>query len=255
MSQTTIQNPEAIRKGSIRVLVGDAFDSLVDIGALRNAVFTSLVETQTIEFDNVDPLKKFVKGKRVQVAFDLAEINLENIAELNGGLFTLSTVAASPVAVEDEALGTGWTQGQPIKLANKNGANTVVGSIVINADGSPLTLNTNYRVYVGDGSNGELGATYIVPITTSSAVITADYSYTPNASKKLVFAESGTSVLKKMRIVNEDADGKEFRMDIEEGVNITPVSIDFAGDAEDDVAILPVTFEGNLVEWVDEQNA
>lgn len=255
MSQTTIQNPEAIRKGSIRVLVGDAFDSLVDVGALRNAVFTSLVETQTIEFDNVDPLKKFVKGKRVQVAFDLAEINLENISELNGGLFTLSTVAGSPVAVEDEALGTGWTQGQPIKLDHKDGDNTVVGSIVINADGTPLTLNTNYRVYVGDGSNGELGATYIVPITTSSAVLTADYSYTPNASKKLTFAESGNSVLKKMRIINEDADGKQFRMDIEDGTNITPVSIDFAGDAEDDVAVLPVTFEGNLVEWVDEQNA
>lgn len=255
MSQTTIQNAEAIRKGSIRVLVGDDFDSLVDVGALRNAVFTSLVETQTIEFDNVDPLKKFVKGKRVQVSFDLAEINLENIAELNGGLFTLSTVAASPVAVTDEALGTGWTVGQPIKLANKNGANTEVGSIVIEEDNVALTLDTDYSVYVADGSNGDNGHTYIVPLTAQAGVLTANYSYTPNASKKLTFADSGSSVLKSMRIINEDADGKQFRMDIEEGTNITPTSIDFAGDAEDDVAILPVTFEGNLVEWVDEQNA
>jgi hypothetical protein len=56
-----------------------------------------------------------------------------------------------------------------------------------------------------------------------------------------------------MRLVNEDADGKEFRIDINEGTNFEPISVDFAGDTDDDVAILPVDFQGKLVEWVDEQ--
>lgn len=255
MKQTTIQAPEAIRKGSVRVLVGDDFDSLVDVGALRNPVFNSLVETQSIEFDNVDPLKKFVKGDRVQITFDLAEINFDNLAVLNGGLITVTPTAGSATPVTGEAHGTGWTVGQPFKLNHKDGDNTIVASIVVKEDGVALVLNTDYRTYVGDGSNGQLGYTYIVPLTAQTGVITADYSYTPNASNKITLNESGTSELKVMRIINTDENGKEFRMDIEEGTNFAPVSIDFATDEEADVAILPIDFQGQLVEWVDEQNA
>lgn len=253
MSQTTIQKTAAIRKGSVRVLVGDDFDSLVDIGALRNPVFTSLAENQAIQFDNVDDLKKFINGKKVGVTFDLAEVNLTNLAKLDGGLMTLSTVAASPVAVTDEAHGTGWTVGQPIKLNNKDGDNTVVGSIVVEEDGTPLVLNTDYNVFVGNGVNGELGYTFIVPITAQTGVITVSYSYTPNASKKIVFNDSGDKTLVCMRLINTDADGKTFKIDIEEGTNFAPISIDFASDDEADVAIAAIDFQGNIVEIVDEQ--
>ena len=80
------------------------------------------------------------------------------------GKATLS-VASSPVAVTAEAHGTGWTIGTPFKLLNKNGANTIVSSIVVKAGGSALVLNTDYRTFVGDGTNGTLGYTYITPIT------------------------------------------------------------------------------------------
>lgn len=253
MKQTTIQVAEAIRKGSVRVLVGDAFDSLVDVGALRNPVFSSLVENQSIVFDNVDDLKKFVNGKKVQITFDLAEINFDNLAVLDGGILNLTTVAASPVNVTAEAKGTGWTVGVPIRLDHKNGDNTIVGSIVVDEDTVALTNNTDYDTYVADGSNGDLGYTYIVPLTAQTGAITVDYTYTPNASKKLTFNDSGTKTLKVMRIINTDENSNEFRIDIEDGTNFAPISIDFAGDAEDNVAILPVDFQGNIVEWVDEQ--
>lgn len=234
-------------------MIGSAFNALVDVGALRNPIFKSLVENQAIKFDNVDDLKKFVLGKKAQITFDLAEINLTNMAQFDGGFLNLTTVASSPVAVTGEAHGTGWTVANPIKLNNKNGANTIVSSIVVKADGSALTLNTNYKTYVGDGTNGELGYTYIVPLTASTAVITADYSYTPNASKKLTFNDTGTKTLKCMRIVNTDENGKEFRIDVENGTNFAPISMDFAGDAEDNVAIMPIDFQGDVVEVVDEQ--
>ena len=250
--QTTIQKAPAIRKGSVRVLIGNAFNALVDVGALRNPIFKSLVENQAIKFDNVDDLKKFVLGKKAQITFDLAEINLTNMAQFDGGIVSLTVVASSPVAVTGEAHGTGWTVASPIKLNNKNGANTIVSSIVVKAP-STLTLNTDYKTYVGDGSNGELGYTYIVPLTTQAGAITVDYSYTPNASKKLTFSDSGTKTLKYMRIVNTDENGKEFRIDIENGTNFAPISMDFAGDAEDNVAIMPIDFQGDIVEIVDEQ--
>ena len=253
MSQTSIQNPTAIRKGAVKVEVGDNFSSLVDIGALRNPVINSIAENQAITFDNVEDLKKFVNGKKVEMTFDLCEINLTNLAKLDAGLVELEAVPGTPVSVTGEALGTGWTQGQPIKLANKNGNNTVVTSIVIDAGGSPLTLNTDYRVYVGDGSNGTLGYTYIVPITANALVLDADYDYTPNASKKLTFNDSGTKTSKVMRITNTDENGKVFKIDIENATNFAPISIDFAGDNEEDVAVMPITFQGQIVEIIDEQ--
>ena len=102
---------------------------------------------------------------------------------------TYSATAGTPVAVTSEAHGTGWTVGTPFKLTNKNGANTIVGSIVVEEDNIALALNTDYRSYVGDGINGELGYTYIVPLTAQTGVITADYSYTPNASKNFTFSK------------------------------------------------------------------
>lgn len=253
MPQTSIQNTTAIRKGAVKVQIGDDFNSLVDIGALRKPVIKSLAENQSIKFDNVDELKKFVNGKRVEMAFDLCEINLTNMAKLDAGLVTLSTVAGAPVAVTGEAHGTGWVQGAPIKLNNKNGANTVVASIVVKGAGSALVLNTDYRVFVGDGVNGELGYTFITPITAQAGAITVDYSYTPNASKKLVFADSGNKTLKVMRIINTDENGKEFKIDIENATNFSAPTITFAGDDADDVAVLPITFTGDIVEMVDEQ--
>ena len=253
MSQTAIQNSTAVRKGAVKVEIGSSFASLVDVGALRNPQVNSKAENQAIKFDNVDDLKKFVNGKKIEMTFDLCEINLTNLATLDAGLVALTTVAGTPVAVTGEALGTGWTVGQPIKLAYKNGDNTEVSSIVIDAGGTPLVLNTNYAVYVGDGANGTLGYTYIVPLTANALVLDADYSYTPNASKNITFNDSGAKTVKVMRITNTDENGKEFRIDIENATNFAPISIDFAGDDEEDVAVLPITFEGDIVEIVDEQ--
>lgn len=253
MSQTAIQNSTAVRKGAVKVEIGNDFSSLVDIGALRNPKLTSKAENQAIKFDNVAELKKFVNGKMIEMSFDLCEINLTNLATLDAGLVTLATTAGSATPVTNEALGTGWTQGTPIALDNKNGANTVVSTIVVKAGGSALVLNTDYRIYVGNGSNGTLGVTYIVPITTQSGVLTADYSYTPNASKKITFSDSGVKTAKVMRISNTDENNKVFKIDIENATNFAPISIDFAGDDEEDVAVLPIVFTGDIVEIIDEQ--
>ena len=138
-------------------------------------------------------------------------------------------------------------------MTNKNGDNTVVASITVKGGGSTLSLNTDYRIFVGDGSNGELGYTFITPITSQAGAITADYTYTPNASKKIVFSDSGTKTLKVMRISNTDENGKIFKIDIENATNFSAPVITFAGDDADDVAVLPITFQGDVVEITDEQ--
>jgi len=255
MPQTTIQKTPAIRKGSVRVLIGDDFDALVDIGALRNPVFTSLVENQAIVFDNVDDLKKFVNGKKVQVAFDLAEINLTNLAVLDGGLLSISNTAGTIVNNASQVIASGaWAFNKFIEIANQNGNGTspTVDSVTGGTDGA-LVAGTDY--YVGQNAEGKWGIFIIdsTDVTTLSQAITIVYDYTPNASKKLTFADSGNKTLKCMRLINTDEDSKTFKIDIENGTNFTPISIDFAGDDEEDVAILPIQFQGDVVEIVDEQ--
>lgn len=252
--QTTIQVPEAIRKGSVRVLVGDDFDSLVDIGALRNPVITSLAENQSIEFDNVDPLQKFVRGQRAQVTFDLAEVNLSNIAVLDSGMINLTTIADTLVEGAEQLVVSGqWAFNQFIKIANQNGnGSEITVNSVTGASAGALEEGVDYQLVQSGGVWG------IIVLETDSPIdegqnLTIDYDYTPNEAKRITFNDSGSKVLKAMRLINTDEDDKEFRIDITEGTNFAPISVDFAGDEEDDVAILPIDFQGKIVEWVDEQ--
>ncbi len=256
MRQTTIQEADAIRKGSVRVLVGDSFASLVDVGALRNPVFKSLAENQAIKFDNVNDLNKFVLGTKVQFTFDLAEINFDNMAVLDGGILNLTTVPGTIVAGASQLVVAGeWLFNKFIKIANQNGDKSAIDvNSVTGATDGLLVSETDY--FVGQNDAGEFGI-FIkdsVTVTTENQNITINYDYTPNESKKITFNESGSKTLKVMRIANTDANGKEFRIDIEDGTNFSPITVTFAGDVKDDVAILPVDFQGYLKEWVDEQN-
>jgi len=254
MSQTTVQQLAAIRKGSVRVLVGDDFSSLVDIGALRNPVFTSLVENQSIVFDNVDELKKFVNGKKVQVSFDLAEINFSNLAVLDSGFVNVETIAGSLVEDAVQTVNIGWAYNKFIEIENQNGnGETILIDSVTGATDGLLVEGTDY--YKSQNEKGKWGIFIIdsATLTTLNQNISIVYDYTPNASKKVTFSESGNKILKAMRLINTDESNKTFKIDIEEGTNFSPISIDFAGDDEEDVAILPVEFHGNIVDIVDEQ--
>jgi hypothetical protein len=255
MRQTTIQVPDAIRKGSVRVLVGDDFDSLVDIGALRNPNINFLNENQRVEFDNAQGLDYFVKGDRIQVTFDLAEINFDTIAVLDAGLVNLESVAGSLVEGAEQLVVSGsWNYNTFIKIANQNGNGSAitVNSVTASTDGA-LTAGTDF--YVGQDGNGAYGI-FVVDsedVTTLAQNITIDYDYTPSAAKVITTNETGKKTLKVMRIINENNDGKLFRLDIAAGTNKAPISFDFAGDEEEDVAIQPVDFQGEFVEYYDEQ--
>jgi len=254
-NQTTIQKEAAIRKGSVRVQVGDNFGSLTDIGALRNPVFTSLVGNQAISFDNVDDLKKFVDGNKVQVTFDLAEINLTHLATLDAGLVTLTTTAGTAVAGASEVIPSGdWAFDQVYELANQNddGTSPTINSVTLGTDGA-ITVTTDYRMVKLPNGNWGIQIVDSVAVTTEAQTVTLNTDYTPSASKKLVWANSGTKTKKVVRFVNTNEAGKEYRIDISGATNFIAASIDFAGDSEEDVAILPIQLEGTIVEMVDEQ--
>lgn len=107
---------------------------------------------------------------------------------------TTSDVAWTPVVVTNEAHWTGWTVWVPFKLNNKNWANTQVTITTIKAAAVTLVDWTDYDTYVWDGTNGDLGFTYIIPLTAQTLAITANYTYTPNASENITIAIDSVEV-------------------------------------------------------------
>ena len=116
-------------------------------------------------------LKAYATGKFLEV-FDL-----ELVKMLFGG--TKIDTAAATQNISNEEIAD-WTPGKAIFLQNKNADKTAVENVVVKADGSDLTVDTDYKII--SNSDGETG---ILPITAQTGAITVDYDFTPNANEKL----------------------------------------------------------------------
>ena len=121
MAQTSTQKENAVRFGSLRVLIGADASLLVDIGLIRSGVFNNLAENQEILFDNANPIRRVSNGNKVSLACEIQEINLTNLAVMDGGLLTLDTVAGTLVSGESQAVASGaWAYEKFIALENQN---------------------------------------------------------------------------------------------------------------------------------------
>lgn len=243
--QTAVQKSQSIRLGSVAMYLDNVNLWLLEDAQLE--VSYNLIDLRAHN-GKLPPRKKI---ESVKATSSLWELFLDNLAKIDShGVF--ENIAASPVSITGESLGTGWVIGQPIKLANKNGTNTVVSSIVIDAAWSPLVLNTAYRVYVADGTNGDNGYTYIVPLTAQTGVLDADYTYTPNAKKKATWSDVTKLIsLYELRMVNTDENGKNLTVTIPKGYSAGNMTWGFvADDAVDEVMKMPFEF----MAFPDDQN-
>lgn len=243
--QNSVQKVKSVRFWSgILSMSSDGGSSWINLWALKDA---NLNVTKSIIELIVDNAKLPPKVKIDEVIFsaNLYEFVLENLQTIDG-IADYSTVDGTPVAITGEALGTGWTVDQPIKLANKSGDNTEVESIVIDADGTPLVLNTNYRVFVGSD-----GYTYIMPITANALVLDADYTYTPLANSEQLYKDIiKTLATNRFKFENTDEDGKVFGIEFYEGYNRAGIDATFlADDTTDDALNIPIEIKAYPVTW------
>lgn len=255
MAQTQVQKTKAIRFGS-GVLKIDG----TNLWLLDNAQLVVAFNVVQLRAHNgYLPVKK--KIENIEFSAELYEVHLDNIQKIDSH-GVLSNTAWSLVNVTGEVLGTWWTVWSPIKLANKNGNNTEVGSIVIDEDGSPLTNGTDYEVYVADGSNGELGYTYIIPLTPQAGVLDADYSYTPNTKKTITFSDLSKLVsYYEVKFVNTDENGKEFSLTIPKAYNTENLTLSFVSDdAVDETMKVPIKLtafpdDNNIMLYIDDEQS
>lgn len=255
--QNSVQKVKSVRfwSGTLS-MSSDGWSTWINLWALKDATLNVTKSIIELIVDNAKMPPK-VKVDEAVFSANLYEIVLANLQTIDG-LADYSTIDGTPTAVTGEALGTGWTVDTPIKLANKNGDNTEVASIVIDADGTPLVLDTDYRVYVGSD-----GYTYIYPLTAQAGVLDADYSYTPLASSEQLYKDIiKTLATNRFKFENADEDGKIFGIEFYEGYNRAGIEATFLpDDTTDDALNIPIEIKAypqtttqNLFRIYDEQD-
>lgn len=255
--QNTVQKVSSVRFGSgVLSMSSDDGATWVNLGAIKDANMSVTKSIIEVVMDNARMAPK-VRIDEAVFSANLYEIALENLQTIDW-FATYSTVDASPVNVTAEAHGTGWVVGVPFKLTHKDWDNTLVSSVVVDEDAVALTLNTDYRIFLGGD-----GYTYILPVTAQTGAITVDYTYTPLASKQQLYKDVvKTLATNRFKFVNTDEDGLEFGIEVYEGYNRAGIEATFLPDDTTDDALnipieikaYPVTWSQNMFRIFDEQD-
>jgi|GEM_PF-2226505 len=135
--QTTVQDTDAIRIGSVKWEIGPNIAGLVDVGALRGASFKENFSNITIKSDNAGTISEGIEDHHVILSGELMEIDLDVLEIVYAGLGTRTTVAAAPVSITDEEV---TLNDQDLAVFTyRNGDKSEVDSIVV-ADAATPTI-------------------------------------------------------------------------------------------------------------------
>ena len=245
MAQTTVQNQNAIRFGSGKLEIGPSVTNLVDIGAVRNAVFKEEWEDVEVKSDNAGVVRVGIKEHVARIECDMMEVNLENLDTARGGIDTYTTTAATPVNVTGEEHVLSGTE--LVRLDNRNGDGTEVESIVVtDSESNPAVQDTDYVVVVDSA-----GYTCIARISDSTVIdegetVTVDYTYTPNESVTLTSGGKTSLSDRVVRITNTDENGKIFRITLYKATINEGAEIEFPAEDDDDPAMPHLNMKGVL---------
>lgn len=224
---------------------GSSLASLVRIGAYRDATIESKRESTELVFDN-DIINKFKKGSQFSFKFKLAEIDPDTLAGINEGWITKTIVAWTPVTWETQTI-TNPTALSLVEIENQNSDLTLltVASVSGSVDGT-LTV-ADYQLVKGPGGKTNIFFKTGWAITTFTQVFTVTYGYTPTASRKFTFAETGIATKFYARFIHERANGKQIIIDLKDVQNLTGLTLDFVGNNDDDVATTDVELNGKVI--------
>jgi hypothetical protein len=235
--------------------VGLDVGNLVDLGAVRNAEFKGEITKIEVNSDNRGSI---LDRGRLNGSISFEWLEPANINALNlmfSGIVTKSSVPGSATPVVGEVVTL--EKNSPTILANKNGDNTKVSSIVCKKQAGAvlLTLGTDYDVQVINGS------TYLLLLngySTSSVVCTVDYSYTPATALSLSGGQSLSMTPLYVRLIGPVDTNIDRIIDLKSATIDTELLLAF-GDVEQagDVGKMPVTFKNQkYAEWtfIDQKN-
>ncbi len=248
-------NPNALWKfvGILEIRTAGSSDTwtrLPSIRGLISSIDTTAESVEIVADDTGTVFRWYIP--EVTIEAELLEDMDRDLIDL---LFdwTPTDVAGSATPVTGEVI-QAWAvvvwKGTVYNIINKNWDNSVVSSVVVDDNWTPLTLNTDYTLNVDtDWSvTGTIGTSYITFLTDTGWVwdVDVDYSYTPNASEQTIlnisFAENPNFEVRitatddaKNRIITissaafEWVYGMSF-LDVVEAGDITGATLNFSGN-------------------------
>lgn len=241
--QSEVQNVNAIRFGSAKIEVGATVGALINLGVATGIEFEESFTPIVIKPDNAPELKVGVREHYATVRFELWEIDLSNLYLIRGGMDTYTAATDDPVSVTDEAHTLTGTNS--IRLNNKNGAGTEVGTIVVtDASANAAVRNSDYVITVDPD-----GYTCIARVSGSSVIsdgegVLVDYAYTPYASETFSSGGLNTIAPRVVRLTNTNAAGKIFRVTVYAATNEKGITLTLPADDSEDVTQPQIELKG-----------
>lgn len=241
--QTTVQDSNQIRFGSAMVEVGDTEEALVNLGAAKDVVFEETFDVVYLTPDNAPKRQIAIKNHEAKTTYKMMEVNLSNLNTLRGGIDTYETVAgeATPVTNEPHTL-TGTTL---VRLDHKNGDGTEVSTIVVtDASSNAAVRNTDYVVGIDEEGYTVIGRVAASTVISTGEGVLVDYSYTPNASRKLSSGGKNTISPRVVRLTNTNSAGKKFEVTVFAATAEGGIKLEFPADDGDEPMMPEITLTG-----------
>ena len=264
MSQTEVQDKSTIRYGSARVLIGDRFDILTDIGAGRNVSIKESMSTANIESDNAGTIATLQTEHKMEVSLDSLEVNFAKYAMARGGIDNIDeydgkTEVTKQYVVESDT----YKRGEEIKVPFKNADGSEVTITKVekkNSTGNILIEETSYEKV---GTNGIKITDSKISPSTDTLIITYR-RIMPKMVRMTTGGKSSTIKPKCIMIVNTNAEGKELRIYLPQASIAGGLEFTFPSDKAQDVLIGKLSFiattsgsqlRGEQIAWYEDEQA
>lgn len=242
MSQTSVQNKRTIRYGSAKLLIGDRFDKLVDIGAARSIAIKESMATADIESDNAGVIATLNTEHKIEVTLDSLEINLEKYAMTRGGIDNLNTYdgkteITKAYIVEADT----YKRGEEIKVPFKNADGSYPTVTKVEKKSSTGNILIEESSYEKIGTNGIKITDSKISPSIDTLVITYK-RIMPKMVRMTTGGKSSTIKPKCIMIVNTNAESKELRIYLPQASISGGLEFSFPADKSQDVLIGKLSF-------------
>lgn len=215
------------------------------VGMLDGIKFSVSGDEQIIETDNTSDIDMGATNMTVVISASAwKNIDLDILHKLTGEIGTVtSTAGSTPVTVTDEPHVLTGTISE--RLANKNGVTpTLVTAITVTQDGATAVLNTDYTIGLDKEGYTTIAAVAGSTVITSGETVLVDYTYTAPASKKITFGTGTTPKYLHVWLVNTNAAGEEFALEIYKVRSMKSVEFTFGSDKKRDLLQMPISITG-----------
>lgn len=203
--QTSLQNADDIilESGQIEISVDDG-SNWIDLGLADNVAVIFNSTPRDVQPGNgaTPDIAKGSAAQMISLTAEMWELSLQNMVDVSGGLFTLTIVDGTPLVDTTDVHVADSTEAVKFYAFDKQQGTGVVPTAIAIDDDSPstLVLDTDYSIIKSGGlwgyyfiSGGDYDAT---------AVITVEYTVTPNLSEKVTVGGSSSQTSIMIRITN-----------------------------------------------------